>query len=109
MKSIESMAAVAEGLRDGDHHRHDDREEHEKDGLPRGLGAVRCRGRGGRREAVSNVVNLNKRRKAKARAAARLRAAANSAKDGRTKAEVRREQIEAEKRERLLDQAKLEE
>jgi hypothetical protein len=55
------------------------------------------------------IVNLNKKRKEKARAAARKRAAANSAKSGLSKADTKRLRGELERRERRLDQAKLEE
>ena len=54
-----------------------------------------------------DIVNLNKKRKQKARAAERKRAAANSARSGRTTWELQRGRLEREKRERLLDQARL--
>jgi len=52
---------------------------------------------------VSNVVNLNRFRKQKARANDKKRAEGNRAKFGRTKDEKQRAKSEAEKHERHLD------
>ena len=57
---------------------------------------------------MGNVVNLNRARKARARAEARTIADANRAKFGRTKAEKVRDRIEKDRAEALLDGAKLE-
>ncbi len=56
---------------------------------------------------MAEIVNLNQRRKARAKAEAQDRAASNRAVHGRTRAE--REQAEAERRRasRLLDGARL--
>jgi len=53
--------------------------------------------------AQPTVINLNKARKQKARAAARSQADANAAKHGRTKAEKRAERAEAERIPAQLD------
>lgn len=53
---------------------------------------------------MSNVVNLNRARKAKARTEAKARADENAAKFGRTKAERRLEAARAEAEARRLDQ-----
>lgn len=55
------------------------------------------------------VVNLNKARKARDRAADKARADANAAKHGRTKAQRLLEATQAEKARRALDQAKFDE
>lgn len=52
---------------------------------------------------MSNVTNLNQFRKAKARSDKRAEADANSAKFGRTKAQKRLEEAEAEKARATLD------
>jgi hypothetical protein len=57
---------------------------------------------------MAEVVNLRRARKAKARAAAEVEAAANRALHGRTGAEKRAHAAEAERRERGLDGAKRE-
>lgn len=57
---------------------------------------------------MSNVVNLNKARKAKARVEAQDQAKANRAKFGRTKAQAAVVKSEIEKTERALDGAKRE-
>jgi len=57
---------------------------------------------------MSELINLNKARKAKARAEAKVQAAENRAKFGRTKAEKAAEQAKAEKLRALLDGAKRE-
>jgi hypothetical protein len=57
---------------------------------------------------MGEVVNLRNARKAKARHEADVRADANRALYGRTVAEKTRDQIEAARRARLLDGAKLE-
>ncbi|MCZ4341238.1 DUF4169 family protein [Sphingomonadaceae bacterium G21617-S1] len=57
---------------------------------------------------MGDVVNLNRARKARARAEARTIADANRAKFGRTKAEKVRDRIEKDRTEALLDGAKLE-
>ena len=56
---------------------------------------------------MSNVVNLNKVRKARERAQAREQARENRAKFGRTKPEKTLAEAEAEKADRTLDGAKL--
>lgn len=58
---------------------------------------------------MGDVVNLNRARKAKARADARTVAEANRAKFGRTKEEKTGDRIERERAARLLDGAKLDE
>jgi hypothetical protein len=58
---------------------------------------------------MSEVVNLNKARKARAKAEAKTQAAENRAKFGRTKAEKQLEAARAEKVRKLLDGAKREE
>ena len=58
---------------------------------------------------MSEVVNLNKARKARAKAEAKTQAAENRAKFGRTKAEKQFEAARAEKVRKLLDGAKREE
>jgi len=55
---------------------------------------------------MTQPINLNKARKAKARAAAIARADANRARFGRTKAEKAAAKIEAERLARALDQAR---
>jgi hypothetical protein len=55
---------------------------------------------------VAEVVNLNRARKAKRRADAAAQAAANRASFGRTGAEKKAAQAEAEHRTRVLDGAK---
>ena len=57
---------------------------------------------------MAEIVNLNRTRKAKARAAREAEAAANRAAHGRTKAERARDAAEAAKRRALLDGARLE-
>ncbi|MCR9126439.1 MAG: DUF4169 family protein [Rhodobacteraceae bacterium] len=57
---------------------------------------------------MTDPVNLNRARKAKARADKKLRADENSTKFGRTKAERARDRAENEKRAALLRQSKLE-
>lgn len=57
---------------------------------------------------MGDVVNLNRARKARARAEARTIADANRAKFGRTKTEKVRDRIEKDRAEALLDGAKLE-
>ena len=56
---------------------------------------------------MAEVVNLNRARKAKARAAAQATAAANRVVFGRTGAEKRAAKAEAERQVRALDGAKL--
>jgi hypothetical protein len=58
---------------------------------------------------MAEIVNLNKARKAKARAEAGKQAEANRAKFGRTKAEKDRDAAEQARRNALLDGAKREE
>jgi hypothetical protein len=58
---------------------------------------------------MSEPVNLNKARKARAKAEAKVQAAENRAKFGRTKAERALEAARAEKVRKLLDGAKREE
>ncbi len=55
------------------------------------------------------VVNLNKVRKARDRAARKAQADANALKHGRTKAQKRLEALRADKAKRILDGAKFEE
>jgi len=55
---------------------------------------------------MSNVVNLNKVRKAREQALAREQARENRAKFGRTKAEKTRTEAEKEQADRTLDGAK---
>jgi len=57
---------------------------------------------------MPEIVNLNKARKAKVRADKEGQAAANRTRFGRTKAEKAREKAETAKRERLLDEARVE-
>lgn len=57
---------------------------------------------------MSEIVNLNKARKAKARSASRAEAAENRVRFGRTKAERSVQKAETSKLERRLDQAKRE-
>jgi hypothetical protein len=57
---------------------------------------------------VAEVVNLNKARKAKARAMKETTAAANRALHGRTKAQKQADAAEKAKRDALLDGAKRE-
>lgn len=56
---------------------------------------------------MSNVVNLNKARKRKARVVAEQQAAANRLQFGRTKAQKQRDAAAAEEARRKLDQLKL--
>jgi len=56
---------------------------------------------------MTEPINLNKARKAKARADRATEAAANRARFGRTKAEKEREQIDRDRAKRLLDGAEL--
>jgi phage protein D len=58
---------------------------------------------------TGSVVNLNKARKDRDRAAEKAQADANAVKHGRTKAERLLEAAKAEKARRALDQAKFEE
>ncbi len=58
---------------------------------------------------TGSVVNLNKARKARDRAAEKAQADANALKHGRTKAERLLEAARAEKAKRTLNQAKFEE
>jgi hypothetical protein len=58
---------------------------------------------------MAEIVNLNKARKARAKAEAGQQAEANRAKFGRTKAEKDREAAEQARRDALLDGAKREE
>ena len=58
---------------------------------------------------MAEIVNLNKARKARAKAEAGKQAEANRAKFGRTKAEKDREAAEQARRDALLDGAKREE
>jgi len=57
---------------------------------------------------MAEPINLNRARKAKARAAAEALAEANRQKFGRTKAEKLKARMEAERAERALDQTKRE-
>jgi len=56
---------------------------------------------------VAEVVNLNRARKARDRAEAEARAAANRAAHGRTRAEKTRDAEEAARRDALLDGSRL--
>jgi hypothetical protein len=56
---------------------------------------------------MSNVINLNKARKRKARATAEQQAAANRLQFGRTKAQKQRDAAAADEARRKLDQLKL--
>jgi len=56
---------------------------------------------------MSEVVNLNKARKARARVEAKAEAARNRVRHGRTKAEKIQSQAEAAKLSRSLDQSRL--
>ncbi len=58
---------------------------------------------------MGELVNVRRHAKAKARAASEVRAAANRAAFGRTKAEKQADAAEAERRTRELDGAKREE
>lgn len=58
---------------------------------------------------MSNIVNLNRFRKEKARAEKRAQADENAVKHGRSKADRAREKAETEKAERDLDGLKREE
>lgn len=58
---------------------------------------------------TGSVVNLNRVRKSRDRAAEKAQADANAAKHGRTKSERLLEAAKAEKAKRALDQAKFEE
>ena len=57
---------------------------------------------------MSEPINLNKARKARAKADARSRAAQNRVKFGRGKAETSASRLEAERLKRALDQTKRE-
>jgi hypothetical protein len=57
---------------------------------------------------MADILNLNKARKARAKAIAQTEAEANRARFGRTKAEKVRDAAEAERKVRTLDQAKRE-
>lgn len=57
---------------------------------------------------MTNVTNLNRFRKDKARAEKRAQADANAAKHGRTKAQKLLEAAQAEKAKAFLDQSKFE-
>jgi hypothetical protein len=57
---------------------------------------------------MGDVVNLNKKRKARARSTRRKQAAANSIRAGITPAELRRQRAETQRSQRLLDGSKLE-
>ncbi len=57
---------------------------------------------------MSDVINLNKKRKAKARVEKEIRAAENRLKHGRTKQEKQAEKLKAEKLDRHLHGHKLE-
>jgi hypothetical protein len=57
---------------------------------------------------MADILNLNKARKARAKAIAQAEAEANRARFGRTKAEKVRDAAEAERKVRTLDQAKRE-
>lgn len=57
---------------------------------------------------MGDVINLNRARKAKARASERAAAEANRVRFGRTKGEKERDRIEAERAAKSLDGAKLE-
>lgn len=57
---------------------------------------------------MGDIVNLNRARKGRAKAAAKATAAANRATHGRTKAERTRTSTERERAARLLDGAKRE-
>ncbi|HMO44326.1 MAG TPA: DUF4169 family protein [Phenylobacterium sp.] len=54
---------------------------------------------------MGDIVNLNKARKARAKASAEAQAKANRASHGRTKGQSLRDQLEAERARRKLDQA----
>lgn len=58
---------------------------------------------------MAEIVNLNRARKARDRAAARQTAEANRAKFGRSKAEKQADAVERARSDRALDGAKLEE
>lgn len=58
---------------------------------------------------TGSIVNLNRARKARDRAAEKAEADANAARHGRTKAQRLLEAAQAEKAKRVLDQAKFEE
>ncbi|MGR6329836.1 DUF4169 family protein [Sphingomonas sp. XXL09] len=58
---------------------------------------------------MAEIVNLNRARKARDRAAARQTAEANRAKFGRTKAEKQADATERARSDRMLDGAQLEE
>ena len=55
---------------------------------------------------MAEIINLNKARKAKARAAGAAKAVENRAKFGRTKAEKARDDAERTRIERAIDEAK---
>ena len=57
---------------------------------------------------MAKIINLNRARKEKARAAQRVRADTNAVKFGRTKAEKRLEAMKSEVANRHLDGAKVE-
>jgi hypothetical protein len=58
---------------------------------------------------MAEIVNLNRARKARARAGAEAQAAANRAKHGRTKAQKQAERAVEDQRRRLLDGARRDE
>lgn len=57
---------------------------------------------------MGDIVNLNKVRKARAKAEAAVQAKANRVSHGRTKGQSMREQLDAERERQRLDQAKRE-
>ncbi|MDR3508280.1 MAG: DUF4169 family protein [Caulobacteraceae bacterium] len=57
---------------------------------------------------MAEIINLNKARKARAKADAAAQAATNRAKHGRTKADKLREKAEADRTAKQLDDAKRE-
>ncbi|MDZ4053185.1 MAG: DUF4169 family protein [Phenylobacterium sp.] len=61
------------------------------------------------RVPMGEIVNLNKVRKARAKAAASDQAKVNRASHGRTKGQTLAEQLEAERQRRKLDQARRDE
>lgn len=60
--------------------------------------------REGYHRAMTQIINLNRARKDKARADKRKQGDANAAKHGRSKAERLRDEAEAERQARILDQ-----
>jgi Domain of unknown function (DUF4169) len=57
---------------------------------------------------MAEIINLNKARKARAKASAKVEAEANRARFGRTKAEKARDSAEADRAVHTLDQARRE-